>query len=282
MQLWKLMGLSAAAMVSLAACSTAPSANTAGNNTTTSAPAMNPSSLEQTLRAYHWDLERAEDQGGRALPAFTALAPKTVVRLSFIGGDKPGDQRIAVSNLCNRLGGGYQLDGEKITVSNPIATMMACSDSKLMQLEQAVSAQISRAQSVRLTPGNTGTAPQRLTIGFNDGSRWQLKPVATDATKYGGAGETIFLEVGPHTKPCTAGVQRTQCLQVREVRYDGAGRKTIAGDWGNFYGNIDGYKHEPGYRNVLRVKRYTVQNPPADASRFAYVLDMRVETEATK
>ena len=75
---------------------------------------------------------------------------------------------------------------------------------------------------------------------------------------------------------------RTQCLQVREVRYDDAGRKTTTGEWGNFYGSIEGYQHEPGIRNVLRIKRYTVQNPPADASRYAYVLDMMVESERTK
>lgn len=235
---------------------------------------MNASANDKTLQAYHWDLERAEDQSGRALPAFTALAPKKVLRLGF-SGDARTAHRVSIGNLCNVMGAGYQLDGNKISITNPIGTMMAC-EPPLMQLEQAVSAQITRAESLRITQDNN--AP-RLTLQFNDGSRWLLKSVPTNETKYGGAGETMFYEVGPQTKPCNHGVAKgMQCLQVRELRYDSNGRKTVAGDWQHFYGNIEGYQHEPGYSNVLRVKRYTIANPPADASRYAYVLDMTVET----
>lgn len=35
-------------------------------------------------------------------------------------------------------------------------------------------------------------------------------------------------------------------------------------------------------RNVLRINRYAVKTPPADASAYAYVLDMVVETERVK
>ncbi|HYM87381.1 MAG TPA: DUF4377 domain-containing protein, partial [Pseudoxanthomonas sp.] len=45
---------------------------------------------------------------------------------------------------------------------------------------------------------------------------------------------------------------------------------------------IEGYTHEAGIRNVLRVKRYTIKHPPADGSSLVYVLDMVVESEATK
>jgi len=43
-----------------------------------------------------------------------------------------------------------------------------------------------------------------------------------------------------------------------------------------------GYTHEDGVRNVVRVKRYTIANPPADASSNAYVLDMVVESANEK
>ena len=274
MQRWKLMSLSAAAAMALAACSSTPSSTTTAPATGSVAPAMNASATDQTLQAYHWDLERAEDQSGRALPAFTALAPKKVLRLGF-SGDAKTAHRVSIGNLCNVMGAGYQLDGNKISITNPIGTMMAC-EPPLMQLEQAVSAQITRAESLRITQDNN--AP-RLTLQFNDGSRWLLKSVPTNATKYGSAGETMFYEVGPQTKPCNHGVAKgVQCLQVRELRYDGNGRKTATGDWQHFYGNIEGYQHTPGYSNVLRVKRYTIANPPADASRYAYVLDLTVET----
>jgi hypothetical protein len=268
MKRWTFIALTAATLLGLTACatSTPPSAN-----------AMNDSSLNKTLQAFHWELEKADDPSGRALPAFTALAPQRVVRLSFVPGDKPGDQRVVVDRLCNGIGAGYQLNGIDITISRPVSTMMACPDRQLMQLEQAVATQISRATRVHLAQDAN---PPRVLLQFNDGSRWHLVGKPTDATRYGGAGETLFLEVGPQLLPCSHGVVRNaQCMQVREVKYNSAGLKTGTGEWGHFYGNIEGFTHQAGTRNVLRVKRYTIQNPPADASRYAYVLDMRVESE---
>ena len=73
-----------------------------------------------------------------------------------------------------------------------------------------------------------------------------------------------------------------QCLQVRELKYDDQGLKTGTGDWQFLYQDIEGYTHQPGVRNVLRLKRYPVANPPADGSSIAYVLDMVVESEQVK
>lgn len=103
---------------------------------------------------------------------------------------------------------------------------------------------------------------------------------ATAATPYSGASETLFLEVGPELKPCNHGVmQGAQCMQVRELTYNSAGIKTSTGEWGNFYGVIEGFAHETGVRNVLRVKRHARQNVPADASRYVYEMEQRMETE---
>ena len=60
-----------------------------------------------------------------------------------------------------------------------------------------------------------------------------------------------------------------------------AGARTPVGDpgpFGNFYATIEGYTHEPGVRNVLRVDRYEIKDPPADAPSQAFVLDMVVES----
>ena len=74
-------------------------------------------------------------------------------------------------------------------------------------------------------------------------------------------------------------IQDMQCLQVRELRYDAQGRKSgDTGEFLHFYDSIEGYTHQPGVRNVLRLQRYTRQNVPADASKYAYVLDMVVES----
>jgi Domain of unknown function (DUF4377) len=51
------------------------------------------------------------------------------------------------------------------------------------------------------------------------------------------------------------------------------------GEWRPLYQEIEGYTHTPGTRNVLRLKKFAVKNPPADAPSVAYVLDMVVESE---
>ena len=71
-----------------------------------------------------------------------------------------------------------------------------------------------------------------------------------------------------------------QCLQVRELKYDDKGLKAgDPGPFGHFYAPIEGYTHEPGVRNVLRVDRYAIKDPPADAPSQAFVLDMVVESD---
>lgn len=271
MNRWNLTAVCAAAVLGLAACGTNPSSNTAP-------PAHQQGmhmSTNATLQAYHWYLDKAEDASGRAQPQFKALEPKTPVRLDFNAGSQPGEQTV-FTKVCNNIITPYQLQGEQLQMGRGISTMMACQDQRLAQLERAVGEQIGRMQSVQIVQG----APQpRMVLAFSDGSRWHMRGEPTDATRYGSAGETIFMEVAPQTKPCMAGVMQAECLQVRELRYDSAGRKTVASDWQHFYGSIDGFAFQPGVRNVLRLKRYAVQHPPADGSAFAYVLDMRVETE---
>ena len=74
-----------------------------------------------------------------------------------------------------------------------------------------------------------------------------------------------------------------QCLWVRELEYDDKGLKAgDPGPFGHFYAPIEGYTHEPGVRNVLRLKRYPVPKPPAYGASIAYVLDMVVEAETVK
>ena len=66
---------------------------------------------------------------------------------------------------------------------------------------------------------------------------------------------------------------------MRELKYDDKGLKVgTPGPFGHFYNTIEGYTHEAGVRNVLRVNRYPIKNPPADAPSQAYVLDMVVES----
>jgi hypothetical protein len=73
-----------------------------------------------------------------------------------------------------------------------------------------------------------------------------------------------------------------QCLQVRSLEFNAQGLKQNVGPWENFFDTIQGFEHRAGERNVLRLKRFTNPNPPADASRYVYVLDMVVETEVQR
>ncbi|GAD23454.1 META and DUF4377 domain-containing protein [Acidovorax sp. MR-S7] len=249
----------------LAACGSAPQ----GASVTPTPP---PANASTQLQAYDWDLAAAYDGRGQAAPGWR-LDGRPAARLHF------GGQQLSVQNLCNTLGAGYTLEGSRLQVSRPMSTLRACADRDLMALEQRVAAQLPQAQRVDL---RSGAAPQ-LVLHFADGSRWELAGTPTPQTKYGGAGERIFLEVAPQRAACSHGVVKgAQCLRVREVRYGDNGVKLGTGEWQLFYSEIEGYTHEPGIRNVLRVNRFKRQNVPADALAYAYVLDMVVESERTR
>ena len=78
----------------------------------------------------------------------------------------------------------------------------------------------------------------------------------------GPAERVIRLEVAEQRAPCMA-VGPSECLQVRE------GTEAA---WQLFYGEIEGFSYEPGYRYVLEVAQRSVANPPADGSSLAYRL----------
>jgi hypothetical protein len=124
----------------------------------------------------------------------------------------------------------------------------------------------------------------QLTLRTTSGDVLVFAPQPTAETRFGGPGETVFIEVAAQTKPCPHPLIRDmQCLQTREVKFDDKGLKQgTPGAFENFYGTIEGYTHEPGTRNVLRVKRFAIANPPADAPNTAYVLDMVVESATEK
>ena len=160
-----------------------------------------------------------------------------------------------------------------------VSTLRACNDSQLMMLEQKVARILPTSKQWNVQLGGTTQEQPRLTVQFIDGTRWQLSGKPTPQTQYGSAPERIFLEVAPERKACSHGVMKDyQCLQVREIRYGENGVKTYTGPWENFYSEIEGYKHEAGVSNVLRINRFKRQNVPADASSYAYVLDMVVSS----
>lgn len=230
-----------------------------------------------TLNAYHWTMNRAVDADGRSEPQWIYQRDDgTPVTLTF------NEQRLAVAGLCNSMGASYTVDGTKINISQAVSTMKMCADESLMRYEQAFGQRLQEAAAWHITRMDDEPAEQpSLTLRFEDDAQWVLTGIPTAETLYGGTGEIIFFEVAAQRVPCSDPlIPNRQCLNVRTIEYDASGLKQGHGPWEPFYGYIDKYEHTPGVRNVLRVKRYTRQDVPADASRYAYVLDMIVEQES--
>lgn len=253
----------AAAVSVLSAC--AMNSNTTSSSSETSVAGT---STPSTLLAYHWDLSDARDASGATQKEW--MRPTTAVRLSF------DDQRLAISGLCNRMGTSYRLDAGAIEISPVVGTMMACPDAGLMQYEQAIAKRLPQVSTWSIT--QHPEAPL-LTLGFDDGAQWTLTGTLTDETRFGGPGQTLFLEIASQRVPCSHPlIPNMQCLQVREIQFDANGIQTSQGPWQVFYSDIEGYTHQPGIRNILRIKRYERSQAPADASRYVYVLDLVVQS----
>lgn len=233
-------------------------------------PAPQAPDLAAELPRFHWRLQDATDASGKRIDALFARA-ELPLQLDF------RDGRIAVANTCNRMMGRYATSAGTLTVERLASTMMACVDPKLMALDREAGARLQGPLAMGLVAGD---AP-RLTLRNAAGDQLTFAGTPTPETRYGGPGERIFLEVAAQTAPCSHPlIPDMQCLQVRELKYDDKGLKVgDPGPFGNFYATIEGYTHEPGVRNVLRVDRYEIKDPPADAPSQAFVLDMVVESD---
>lgn len=285
MHLLTRVGPALAAAALLAACAQPappPSNPNVSPPTSSTAPMPTPSpapDLARQLPAYDWELVAVRDARGQNDAPWRA-PDRPPVRLSF------KDGRVAAQNLCNVVSGGYQLNGAQLSISRPIATMRACPEPGVMALEQRVAQQLPTARSAQVLPAAPGRTAPQLTLAFADGSQWDLRGHATPETRYSGAGQRMFLEVAPQKVACNHPLMRNaMCLRVRDVHYDGKGLRTKVGQWRIFQGDIEGYQHQAGVRNIVRVKRYSRAvngRLPADAPRHAYVLDMVVESETVR
>ncbi|BDU20028.1 META and DUF4377 domain-containing protein [Dyella sp. GSA-30] len=224
------------------------------------------------LPRYHWALQQAQDKSGTHIDSLFARADAPL-QLDFSAG------RLSVANGCNRLGGSYSIKEDRLSVGPLMQTMMACPDSRLAAQDAAIGARLH--DPLRFSIADADASPRlQLVTALGDTLVFQGQPTAQ--TRYGSEGETVFLEVAADTRPCSHPlIPNMQCLQVRERHYNANGVSDgQPGAWQPLYQNIEGYTHEAGIRNVLRVKRYPLHDVPADAPSTAYVLDMVVESEA--
>jgi heat shock protein HslJ len=100
---------------------------------------------------------------------------------------------------------------------------------------------------------NNRTKQRRLRLLEVIMQHW-TKPVSPNANQK-------ILEIAPNLADCV-GVMKTQCMQVREP----------GGNWGNFFGAIEGFTFKPDYSYKILVNVTKLENPPADGSSLKYTL----------
>jgi heat shock protein HslJ len=224
--------------------------------------------LQRTLESHRWTLTSATGGQGQRIDGLPAGAGRPIV-FGFAEG------RVNIEGGCNRLFGGYRIDGNnRLVTSRMASTMMAC-EPAAMKVDTTLSELLAAPAKIELVPGAEPlmklVTPANATLSF----KGQMTPEA----RYGPP-TRIFLEVAAQTVACTQPITgATTCLQVRERRYDAQGLVVgTPGEWKPFYDPIEGYTHQPGVRNVLRLKRFD-RGAAAGGSAFVYVLDLVVESE---
>ena len=231
-------------------------------------PDSNPPTSQaiDSLDAFHWQLTDATDRSGKRLD-YMFVQPDKPVQLDF------RTNRFSVSNTCNVMNGTYLLTGNIITFSDMISTRMLCATPQLNTLEQKVATQLQNRADIDLFLSATPV----MKLRFHDGNTLTFTGRPTADIRYGGTGETVFMEIASNTIACSSpALPMKQCLQVRDVYYDNSGVITGTSTWRAFYPDIEGYRHQEGSSHILRLKRYNVPNAPANANE-AYILDMIVQ-----
>ncbi|GAB03122.1 MULTISPECIES: META and DUF4377 domain-containing protein [Acinetobacter] len=200
---------------------------------------------------------------------------KRPIVLNFLAND-----RLSVDTGCNRLNTSWKVENGQIITGDGASTLMAC-DPALMKQEQFAGQLLTKGK-IPFEVNTTDLHAPSMTLTDAKGQKYTFVGKMTPETKYQSEGKTVFLEIAPETKSCV-GVAPQTCMQVREVKYDDKGIKTYADkNWSLYYGQIEGFEHNPNQRVIVRVKRFDIKNPAADQSSIADVLDMVVEQEIVK
>jgi heat shock protein HslJ len=226
--------------------------------------------LSRTFELHRWTLESATDSHNRPIAMLPPDKDHPVV-LNF-----SGNNRLNIQGPCNRIIGAYQINASRqLIVRGAGSTMMAC-DPALMRADTALSGIL--AQPLNVTIDNAPSP--RLQLRSVSNGTLTFVGQATPEALYG-PGTIMFFEISPQHIACEhPPAPQTNCLQVRERRFDEQGLPAGApGEWRPLYENIEGFTHEEGMRNVVRVKRFERNPAPAGSSPTLYVLDLIVETE---
>jgi len=224
--------------------------------------------LAEMLEDHRWTLSSATDAGNQPLGSLFPSADRPFV-FNFAG------SRLMVEGGCNGLRGGYQLGADGLlTLSQLASTQMAC-DPPLMAADKALSSLLARPVELVMVSGLEPTLAMLAASGETLLLTGQLTPEA----RFGPA-TTVFFEVGPQRLACDNSPSGDGlCLQVREILFDEKGlRVGTPGEFQAFPGTIEGYTHQAGTRNVLRVKRFQPGDAQGDPNAAVFVLDLIVES----
>ena len=227
-------------------------------------------SLADQLQDHRWTLVDATDAANTRIDALFP-DPERVFRFSF------AESRLHAEGGCNGVRGGFRIGADgKLEVTGMMSTRMACPE-PLMQAD----ATLSRLLTGPLELVPVGDPQPTLVMLTTGGDVLTLKGELTAEARFGPP-TTVFLEIAAETVPCDGSPRGDgTCLQVRERSFDEQGRMSgTPPEWDALRADIQGYAHEPGIRNVLRVKRFQSAARPGMPAEPVYVLDLVVQSEA--
>ncbi|WP_230656053.1 DUF4377 domain-containing protein [Psychrobacter sp. I-STPA10] len=225
------------------------------------------------LQRYNWTLVQATDSQNRQLKPLTAI--KNQVQLKFT--QQKNTQLLNFSVGCNTMGAGYQLANNVIKVNDVMSTQMLCQD--LDSAERLLNTLMQGSSQLSWQSGNTPILTQ-VTANHTT-LTWQGE--LTAQAKYNQQGDTVYWAVKGNTKTCADGFGGTKpCLQIQPLSYNQQGQKTAQGQWQLFNGTIEGYEHNQGNDQVLRLTRYVVNAPHVKGKQYAYVLDSVIESSVAQ
>ncbi|MGM8909294.1 DUF4377 domain-containing protein [Psychrobacter sp. 1U1] len=248
--------------------------NAAINTDAQSTPTTQKLSAEEKMSAklarYRWTLNTATNADTQPITSLMNINNQVVLNFNKY----QGQNTISYSVGCNTVNAVYQLQDNILMTEDGMGTKMLCNDlntaeNKLNELMQSES-QLSL----------TNEAPPTLTQITSDSTTLVWRGRMTAQAKYNSRGETIFWAVDANTKLCPNDKAQS-CLQVKPITYDDQGIKIDEGEWTAFKGNIEGYEHNPGHDEILRLQRYKLAADGDTDTKYAYVLDMVIESSVS-
>ena len=225
--------------------------------------------LADMLEDHRWVLVHAVDVTNQRLDALFP-DPERSFEFGF------QESRLQVNGGCNGLRGAFAVNADgMLEVTGGMSTMMACA-APLMAADAALAALMAEPLEPVLVSG----AQPTLALLTRAGDALVLTGELTLEARFG-APTRVFLEVAAQTVACERSPRGDgQCLQVRERNFDEQGLLVgTPSEWQPFTSTIEGYQHQPGIRNVLRLERFQPAGGPGVPAGPFYVLDLVVTSE---